>query len=65
MVDIILFSVTLPSSCSITAFSELNVASVDVKLCITVAKNVGKTVKMFCVKSEQLVSLLRKLLKLT
>ena len=38
-------------------FSELNVASVDKKLCVTVAKNVSKTVKMFCVKSEQLVSL--------
>ena len=37
-------------------FSELNVASVDKKLCVTVAKNVSKTVKMFCVKSEQLVS---------
>ena len=36
-------------------FSELNVASVDKKLCVTVAKNVSKTVKMFCVKSEQLV----------
>ena len=36
-------------------FSELNVASVDKKLCVTVAKNVAKTVKMFCVKSEQLV----------
>ena len=30
-------------------------ASVDRKLCVTVAKNVAKTVKMFCVKSEQLV----------
>ncbi|KAL4226453.1 Conserved oligomeric Golgi complex subunit [Mactra antiquata] len=38
-----------------TISSELNVASVDKKLCVTVAKNVAKTVKMFCVKSEQLV----------
>ena len=41
---------------SFSTFSELNVASVDTKLCVTVAKNVSKTVKMFCVKSEQLVS---------
>ena len=39
----------------VSHFSELNVASVDRKLCVTVAKNVAKTVKMFCVKSEQLV----------
>ncbi|KAH3880912.1 hypothetical protein DPMN_004834, partial [Dreissena polymorpha] len=38
-----------------TISSELNVASVDSKLCVTVAKNVAKTVKMFCVKSEQLL----------
>lgn len=38
-----------------TISSELNVASVDTKLCITVSKNVAKTVKMFCVKSEQLL----------
>lgn len=35
--------------------SELNVSSVDTKLSITIAKNVAKTVKLFCVKSEQLV----------
>ena len=40
---------------NVSHFSELNVASVDRKLCVTVAKNVAKTVKMFCVKSEQLV----------
>ncbi|XP_052781963.1 conserved oligomeric Golgi complex subunit 5-like isoform X1 [Mya arenaria] len=38
-----------------TISSELNVASVDKKLCVTVAKNVSKTVKMYCVKSEQLL----------
>ena len=37
--------------------SELNVASVDSKLSVTVARNVSKTIKLFCVKSEQLVSL--------
>ena len=40
----------------ISICSELNVASVDVKLCITVAKNVAKTIQLFSVKSEQLVS---------
>lgn len=35
--------------------SELNVASVDTQLCITVAKNVAKTIQLFSVKSEQLV----------
>lgn len=35
--------------------SELNVASIDVGLSITVAKNVAKTLQLFCVKSEQLV----------
>ena len=40
----------------ISVCSELNVASVDVKLCITVAKNVAKTIQLFSVKSEQLVS---------
>ncbi|KAJ8301246.1 hypothetical protein KUTeg_020233 [Tegillarca granosa] len=39
-----------------TISSELNVASVDVQLCITVAKNISKTVQLFCVKSEQLLS---------
>ena len=37
-------------------YSELNVANVDIKLCITVSKNVAKTIKLFVVKSEQLVS---------
>ncbi|GFO07452.1 conserved oligomeric Golgi complex subunit 5 [Plakobranchus ocellatus] len=39
-----------------TISSELNVSSVDQKLSITVARNVAKTVKLFCVKSEQLLS---------
>lgn len=39
-----------------TISSEMNVASVDVQLCITVAKNISKTVQLFCVKSEQLLS---------
>ncbi|KAH9496319.1 Conserved oligomeric Golgi complex subunit [Bulinus truncatus] len=39
-----------------TITSELNVSSGDNKLNITVAKNVAKTVKLFCVKSEQLLS---------
>ncbi|XP_071081856.1 conserved oligomeric Golgi complex subunit 5-like [Haliotis cracherodii] len=39
-----------------TITSELNVASVDGKLSVTVAKNVAKTVQLFCVKSEQLLS---------
>ncbi|XP_048741093.2 conserved oligomeric Golgi complex subunit 5-like isoform X2 [Ostrea edulis] len=38
-----------------TISSELNVASVDAKLCITVAKNVAKTIQLFAVKSEQLL----------
>ena len=36
-------------------FSELSVASVDIQLSITVAKNVAKTIQLLCVKSEQLV----------
>ncbi|GFR70305.1 conserved oligomeric Golgi complex subunit 5 [Elysia marginata] len=39
-----------------TISSELNVSSVDAKLSVTVARNVAKTVKLFCVKSEQLLS---------
>ncbi|XP_071153138.1 conserved oligomeric Golgi complex subunit 5-like isoform X1 [Mytilus edulis] len=39
-----------------TISSELNVASVDTKLSITIAKNVAKTVQLFNVKSEQLLS---------
>ncbi|KAK6993674.1 conserved oligomeric Golgi complex subunit 5 [Biomphalaria glabrata] len=39
-----------------TIASELNVSSGDTKLSVTVAKNVAKTVKLFCVKSEQLLS---------
>lgn len=39
-----------------TISSELNVASVDSKLSVTVARNVSKTIKLFCVKSEQLLS---------
>ncbi|XP_052679211.1 conserved oligomeric Golgi complex subunit 5-like isoform X3 [Crassostrea angulata] len=38
-----------------TIASELNVASVDTQLCITVAKNVAKTIQLFSVKSEQLL----------
>ena len=38
-----------------TIASELNVASVDTQLSVTVAKNVAKTIQLFCVKSEQLV----------
>ncbi|XP_064606457.1 conserved oligomeric Golgi complex subunit 5-like [Liolophura sinensis] len=36
--------------------SELNVAAVDGNLSVLVAKNVGKTIQLFCVKSEQLIS---------
>ncbi|KAK3101950.1 hypothetical protein FSP39_007576 [Pinctada imbricata] len=39
-----------------TMSSEMNVASVDTKLCITVSKNVAKTIKLFTVKSEQLLA---------
>uniref|UniRef100_A0A672IKM1 Conserved oligomeric Golgi complex subunit 5 n=1 Tax=Salarias fasciatus TaxID=181472 RepID=A0A672IKM1_SALFA len=39
-----------------TISSELNVASVDPSLSLAVAKNAAKTVQLFCVKSEQLVS---------
>ncbi|XP_055958266.1 conserved oligomeric Golgi complex subunit 5 [Patella vulgata] len=39
-----------------TINSELNVSAVDNKLSITVAKNVANTIKLFCVKSEQLLS---------
>ncbi|CAG5125041.1 unnamed protein product, partial [Candidula unifasciata] len=39
-----------------TIASELNVSSVDTKLSITIAKNAAKTVKLFCVKTEQLLS---------
>uniref|UniRef100_A0AAR2L942 Conserved oligomeric Golgi complex subunit 5 n=1 Tax=Pygocentrus nattereri TaxID=42514 RepID=A0AAR2L942_PYGNA len=37
-----------------TIASELNVALVDPGLTVAVAKNVAKTVQLFCVKSEQL-----------
>ena len=36
--------------------SELNVAAGDPDLAVAVAKNAAKTVQLFCVKSEQLVS---------
>uniref|UniRef100_A0A8C5HP73 Conserved oligomeric Golgi complex subunit 5 n=1 Tax=Gouania willdenowi TaxID=441366 RepID=A0A8C5HP73_GOUWI len=39
-----------------TISSELNVASVDPSLLLAVAKNAAKTVQLFCVKSEQLLS---------
>uniref|UniRef100_A0A6Q2X181 Conserved oligomeric Golgi complex subunit 5 n=1 Tax=Esox lucius TaxID=8010 RepID=A0A6Q2X181_ESOLU len=39
-----------------TISSELNVASVDPGLSAAVAKNAAKTVQLFCVKSEQLLS---------
>ncbi|KAK2155274.1 hypothetical protein LSH36_244g03005 [Paralvinella palmiformis] len=39
-----------------TISSELSVSSVDTKLSVTVAKNVAKTIQLFCVKSEQLLS---------
>ncbi|XP_052781964.1 conserved oligomeric Golgi complex subunit 5-like isoform X2 [Mya arenaria] len=45
----------MPSANKDKQYNELNVASVDKKLCVTVAKNVSKTVKMYCVKSEQLL----------
>ncbi|KAJ8261862.1 hypothetical protein GJAV_G00159310 [Gymnothorax javanicus] len=38
-----------------TIVSELNVAAVDPVLTLAVAKNVAKTVQLFCVKSEQLL----------
>uniref|UniRef100_A0A8B9GSE6 Conserved oligomeric Golgi complex subunit 5 n=1 Tax=Astyanax mexicanus TaxID=7994 RepID=A0A8B9GSE6_ASTMX len=38
-----------------TIASELNVALVDSGLTVAVAKNVAKTVQLFCVKSEQLL----------
>ncbi len=37
-------------------FSELNVSSVDQQLSITIARNVAKTVQLYCVKCEQMVS---------
>lgn len=36
--------------------SELNVAAVDPDLSLSVSKNVAKTVQLYAVKSEQLVS---------
>ncbi|XP_062374744.1 conserved oligomeric Golgi complex subunit 5 [Sardina pilchardus] len=39
-----------------TIASELNVASVDPSLTVAVAKNSAKTVQLFCVKCEQLLS---------
>ncbi|CAL9683319.1 unnamed protein product [Knipowitschia caucasica] len=38
-----------------TISSELSVASVDPQLSLSMAKNAAKTVKLFCVKSEQLL----------
>ena len=37
-------------------FSELNVAAVDSNLTLAVSKNVAKTIQLYGVKSEQLVS---------
>ncbi|KAM9846149.1 conserved oligomeric Golgi complex subunit 5 [Aulostomus maculatus] len=39
-----------------TISSELNVAAIDHSLSLAVAKNAAKTVQLFCVKSEQLLS---------
>ncbi|XP_053572548.1 conserved oligomeric Golgi complex subunit 5 isoform X2 [Bombina bombina] len=39
-----------------TISSEMNVASVDSHLCSAVSKNVAKTIQLFSVKSEQLLS---------
>ncbi|CAL1534536.1 unnamed protein product [Lymnaea stagnalis] len=39
-----------------TVSSELNVSSGDTKLSTAVARNVAKTINLFCVKSEQLLS---------
>ncbi|MBN3295644.1 conserved oligomeric Golgi complex subunit 5 [Amia ocellicauda] len=39
-----------------TIASELNVAAVDSNLTLAVAKNAAKTLQLFCVKSEQLLS---------
>ncbi|XP_056429563.1 conserved oligomeric Golgi complex subunit 5 isoform X1 [Hyla sarda] len=39
-----------------TIASEMNVAAVDPHLCIAVSKNVAKTIQLFGVKSEQLLS---------
>ncbi|NXX38150.1 COG5 protein, partial [Tricholaema leucomelas] len=39
-----------------TISSELNVAAVDPDLSLAVAKNVAKTIQLYCVKSEQLLS---------
>ncbi|KAM4676724.1 conserved oligomeric Golgi complex subunit 5 [Discoglossus pictus] len=39
-----------------TIASEMNVASVDPNLCLAVSKNVAKTIQLFGVKSEQLLS---------
>jgi hypothetical protein len=36
--------------------SELNVAAVDANLTLAVSKNVAKTIQLYAVKSEQLVS---------
>ncbi|XP_068611151.1 conserved oligomeric Golgi complex subunit 5 [Brachionichthys hirsutus] len=38
-----------------TISSELNVASVDSNLSLAVARNAAKTIRLFCVKSEQLL----------
>ncbi|XP_040268774.1 conserved oligomeric Golgi complex subunit 5 isoform X2 [Bufo bufo] len=39
-----------------TVVSEMNVAAVDPNLCIAVSKNIAKTIQLFGVKSEQLLS---------
>ncbi|XP_053319174.1 conserved oligomeric Golgi complex subunit 5 [Spea bombifrons] len=39
-----------------TIVSEMNVAAVDPNLCIAVSKNVAKTIQLYGVKSEQLLS---------
>ena len=41
---------------SFVLYSELNVSSVDQQLSVTIARNVAKTVQLYCVKCEQMVS---------
>lgn len=46
---------TPPPLTPLSPCSELNVSLVDPGLTVSVAKNIGKTVQLFCVKSEHLV----------
>jgi hypothetical protein len=47
--------ITCKMFCFIFGPSELSVSLVDVSLSCTVARNISKTVRLFCLKCEQMI----------